>query len=112
MVIGVHWENVGDQRIDLDLSLTSTDTKIGWDGAYRSVNRDILISGDMTDAPEPLGASEIFSVSPQARGIYLMFVNYFNYQADVEVPFNLLIADESPTQLEKNYTIDPSHLVW
>jgi len=48
MIAGVHWENVGDCRVDLDLSLMSLKTgKIGWDSHYRTEDRTVLFSGDL-----------------------------------------------------------------
>jgi hypothetical protein len=111
MVAGVHWENQGNHRIDLDLSLQSVDGKFGWDAEYRSTVRDVLFSGDITDAPLPGGASEFFAVSPDARGVWLMMCNYYNYMAEVPVPFKILVAQSAPRSLTKNYTIDPNLLV-
>lgn len=112
MVAGIHWVNVAGNRIDLDLSLVSAESgKIGWDGDYRSGNRTILFSGDMTDAPEPQGASELFYIAQQARGVYMMFVNYFNFSSKIEVPFKILVAHEKPVQPASHYTIDPNTIV-
>src|SRR5579883_502126 len=112
MVAGIHWENVGEHRVDLDLSLLAPEVgKIGWDGGYRSGNRSILFSGDMTDAPQPQGASELFYVSRQARGAFILFVNYFNFQPDVEVPFKILVAHEQPVDPTTRYTINPNNIV-
>lgn len=112
MVVGVHWENQNQHRIDLDLSLMSPEVgKIGWDGSYRSGSKDILFSGDMTDAPKPQGASELFYLSEQARGVFIMFVNYFNFSQDIEVPCKILVAHEKPVNPETHYTVDPNNIV-
>ena len=112
MVAGIHWENVEDHRIDLDLSLLSAEGgKIGWDGSYRSGKKDILFSGDMTDAPKPQGASELFYIGQQARGVFILFVNYFNFHPTVEVPFKILVAHEKPVHLTSHYTVDPNNIV-
>lgn len=112
MVVGIHWENVSGHRIDLDLSLLSPEVgKIGWDGRYRSEQQEILFSGDMTDAPPPRGASELFYISQQARGVFLLFVNYFNFRPTVEVPFKILVAHEKPVQPTTHYTVDPNTIV-
>lgn len=110
MVAGVHWENVDNNRVDLDLSLVNSTTKIGWDGDYRSSNRDILFSGDITDAPKPNGASELFYLSNTKPGVYLMYVNYFNYSKwdDLTVPFKILVAEEKDANFKKLYIVNPN----
>ena len=60
LIVGIHWTNTKKRRIDLDLSIIGVSGKIGWDASYRSKERDILFSGDVTDAPAPRGASELF----------------------------------------------------
>ena len=112
MIVGIHWENVAGERIDLDLSLiTHTGAKLGWDGGYRSSDRTILFSGDMVDAPPPLGASELYYVSQKARGTFVIFVNHFTFHKEKEVPFKLLVAHEQPTLFTRNYTINPNTIV-
>ena len=112
MVAGIHWENVEGHRIDLDLSLLSPEVgKIGWDGSYRSRNKDILFSGDMTDAPKPQGASELFYIGEPTRGVFILFVNYFNFHPTVEVPFKILVAHEKPVNPTIHYTVDPHNIV-
>lgn len=110
MVVGAHWENVDRHRIDLDLSIQNANGKIGWDSRYRDSENAIYFSGDITDAPRPQGASEMFHVGGTARGTWIMFVNYYNYDADVPVPFKIVVAHESKENIEKNYTINPANL--
>jgi hypothetical protein len=111
MVVGVHWENVGDQRIDLDLSMLSADGKFGWDGSYRDRRSEIYFTGDLTDAPKPNGAAELFHIGSQARGSWLINLNYYNYDAGVPVPFRIVVAIESRENIERNYVIDPNKIV-
>jgi hypothetical protein len=112
MLAGIHWDNVGNHRIDLDLSLISTDTgKIGWDRSYRTEDRTILFSGDMTDAQPPLGACELFYIARQVDNALIMLVNYFNYDEGVEVPFKILIAKENLRDFGRNYTVNPNNVV-
>jgi hypothetical protein len=108
MVCGVHWENQGSHRIDLDLSISNAEGKIGWDGRYRAHGQGVYFSGDLTDAPQPKGASELFHIGRNARGSWLMFVNYFNYQEDVSVPFKIMVGSDSKENIEANRTIDPN----
>ena len=111
MVVGVHWNNVNRHRIDLDLSTQNAEGKIGWDAAYRDGGRNVLFSGDMTDAPNPKGASELFYIGEEARGVWIMFCNYFNYQENVPVPFKILVAHQKPIKPTTHYTVDPNAIV-
>lgn len=111
MIVGVSWENVGGQRVDLDLSLLNTDGKLGWDGGYRSSTADVLFSGDITDAPLPNGASEMFYVKKQKKGIYLLNLNYFNCQENIDVPFKIFIAKEKVADLNRNYMVNPNNVL-
>jgi len=109
LIVGIHWQNVDQNRIDLDLSLVEMDNKIGWDGDYRTSKRDVLFSGDMTDAPK--GASELFYVKKQPRKVFILFVNYYNYSADIEVPFKILVAEEKVGKLKMNYMVNPNNVL-
>lgn len=111
MIVGVHWNNVKDSRIDLDLSLLSIKTgKIGWDSSYRTEARDILFSGDMTDCG-PNGASELFYVQRQADNALIMFVNYYNYSEEITVPYKLLVASEYAKDFGEDYMVNPNNVV-
>lgn len=111
LLAGIHWKNVGRNRIDLDLSIQNAEGKIGWDGAYRNGSNDVHFSGDVTDAPAPKGASEIFRFSNTARGIWIMFVNYYNFNSEVEVPFKIIVAQQDHSGIEKNHTLDPNGIL-
>lgn len=113
MVFGVHWVNLDGHRIDLDLSLLSAGGKIGWDSAYRSSNRDILYSGDNTDAPAPNGASELFYVGETAvdEEPQLMLVNYYNFSSDHPVPVKIFVGTSDRGKISRNYVIDQNTLL-
>lgn len=111
MIFGIHWKNV-KHRIDLDLSLINADKgKIGWDGQYRDEQKTTLFSGDMTDAPEPEGASELFYIKKQEKGNYILFVNYYNYYPKVSVPFKILVAKEQVENFDMNYMVNPNNVL-
>jgi hypothetical protein len=57
------------------LSLQNADGKLGWDGSYRDGCNEIYFTGDLTDAPKPNGAAELFHIGSQARGSWLMNLN-------------------------------------
>ncbi len=112
MIVGVQWENVNSHRIDLDLSMiNSTAGKIGWDASYRTKDKDILFSGDITDAPKPNGASELFYTQRQAMNSYIMFVNYYNYEEEVEAPFKIIVAKEHASIFKENYMVNPNNVL-
>lgn len=108
IVFGVHWFNVGDRSIDLDLSLLSAGGKVGWDAVYR--NEEALFSGDMTDAPRPKGATELFYVRDGVAP-NLVMCNYYNYSSAVPVDAKVIVAHEAPIELTENYMVDPNQIV-
>lgn len=113
MVFGIHWFNHKSKSVDLDLSFISADgKKYGWDGEYRSSIRDILYSGDKTDAPRPDGASELFYLQKGslAAGAGVLMVNYYNYTPE-EVPFEIIVGRPSSKSFNENYMIDPNDIV-
>lgn len=109
MLVGIHWFNDGG-TVDLDLSLISIDgEKLGWDGAYRSNDQNILFSGDVTNAPKPKGASELYKVSNKNNGIYLVMVNHYNrHGSSTDVPFKIMVGQGEDGLLKSNYMIDPN----
>jgi len=113
IIFGIHWKNVKQSRIDLDLSLISPETgKIGWDRFYRTEDKDILFSGDMTDASGD-GATELFYVQRQTKKALVLFVNYYNFgwNDNVEVPFKIIVAREKATDFKKNYMVNPNNVL-
>ncbi len=116
MIFGIHWNNVkgdyGHHRIDLDLSVTSPQTgKIGWDGNYRTGERDILFSGDNTDAPGKRGASELFYVANAKPHELIMHVNYFNFHENVPVPMKIVVGKDTPRDWGTNYMLNQNNVL-
>lgn len=113
-IVGVFWENYKDDddeiRIDLDLHMYSQDGEYGWDSNYRSGKRDILFTGDMTNAPIGQGATESFYLGETAKGSYAFNLNYFNKDRDVETLKYKLILDAMPVDavdaFSRNYIMD------
>ncbi len=111
MVFGINWFNVDDTRIDLDLSLIDLNgNKVGWDGAYRDDGKRIMFSGDLTTAPKPHGASELFHVSSYRNNLAILFVNYFNYRENVDVPYKIIVG-KGVSNFSKRYMINPNDIV-
>ena len=112
IVFGIHWENIKDTPIDLDLSLISPTTgKLGWDGGYRTGDGNVLYSGDLTTAPKPNGATELFYVQKQVKNSFILFCNYYNYREDTKVPFKIVVAREKIKDFGQNYMMNPNNLV-
>ena len=111
LIVGIHWTDTEYGRVDIDLSTVSISGKIGWDLDYRSSRSDVLFSGDMTSAPAPKGATELFYVRQAQPETYLLMANYFNYAADNPVTCKLLAAHEQPKNFGENYMVDISNIV-
>ena len=107
MIFGINWNNVDHHRIDLDLKVISLEHgSVGWDSSYRTEN--ILFSGDVVDAHR--GASELFYINKHYEDTMLLYVNYFNYEENVKVPFKTFVAQEHPNSFGMNYTVNPNNI--
>jgi len=113
IVFGVHWENVNGNRVDIDLSIINADgDKYGWDGYYRIEDKDILFSGDVTDAPLPNGASELFYVKRQSKSSHILLANYYNMSdGGGEVPLKIMVGKEEVKGFKNNYMINPNNVI-
>ncbi|MBA7588946.1 hypothetical protein ES708_31017 [subsurface metagenome] len=111
MIVGIHWENVGFHRIDLDLSAISSTGKFGWDGSYRNDEGSILFSGDITDASKPKGATELFYIKRQLKSSFILMLNYYNYNSEIKVPFKIIVAKEKAEDFGENYMVNPNNIV-
>jgi len=110
LIVGVHWTNT-DRRIDLDLSISDAGGKIGWDGSYRSSDCEILFSGDVTDAPKPKGASELFYVKKGKVTSKILALNYYNHDENSPVPTKIIVAQEQIKRFGNNYMVDPNNII-
>ena len=84
------WNNVNNNRVDLDYHLNSISANYGWNASYRSSSRDILFSGDMTDARN--GAAEAYKVSCNVTDPLLASVHKFHPENE-EVTFKFMLAN-------------------
>lgn len=111
MVVGVHWFNLDNARVDLDLKMMNLTESYGWNTAYLSGNADIVFSGDMTDAPKPNGATEIFLISPKTENkTFLLKLNDFTQVKD-KVPFEFFVAQFDGSNIDKHYVVDPNKVL-
>lgn len=110
LLIGVYWEDVQKNRIDLDLAMmNATKGKFGWDARYRNSERSILFSGDITSAPN--GATELYYVSRQDEDSFIMTLNYFNYDDKIPVPYKIIVSKEHMQELKPNYMVNPENVI-
>ena len=112
IIFGINWKNVPGKTIDLDLSVLSpSEGKIGWDSDYKTGTGSIMFSGDIVNACGKNGATELFYVKRQKKEALILYVNYYNFSAEHEVPFKIVVAQEKPVNWKQNYMIDPNNLV-
>ena len=109
LVFGFHWFNIKDRFVDLDLSVITKDTKIGWDSTYSDADNSILYSGDMTSAPRPDGASELFYVRKAVEPM-LVYLNYYNHNGEV-VDARLIVGSQEINNFHKNFMIAPESMI-
>ena len=83
----IAWDNY-KVRTDIDFHLQSATASFGWNSSYRSSSRDILYSGDMTDATN--GATEAFRFTVNNDEIFLASVNLFT--RNLGCPFKFFLA--------------------
>lgn len=117
LLVGIHWCNYKDDnrevRTDIDLHLTSEKYNLGWNTSYRK-DDDILFTGDNTNAPLPLGASEFMYISNDVENTtFNLKLN--NYTRDVgPLKYELIIASGyylDKDSLNKNFVVDPNSII-
>jgi len=113
MIFGINWKNVPGHTVDLDLSVVGVDGKIGWDRNYKSDSGDILFSGDIVNAQGVNGATELFYVRKNIKESLILYVNYYNFDAEYPVPFKIVVTGRQSEKREfkKNFMIDPNDLI-
>ena len=111
LIVGIHWTNTKKNRVDLDLSVMGESGKIGWDADYYSQEKEVLFSGDMTDAPPPNGASELFYLKQAQQEARILMVNYFNFMRGDKVDAKILVAQEKPDNFGRNYMVDVNKII-
>ena len=111
MVVGIHWYDVDQHRVDLDLKMLNLTEEYGWNAAYLSSMGDIVFSGDVTSAPQPDGATEVFLISPKIKNkAFLLKVNDFTQVQD-EVPFEFFVAQMDNDKISSNFMVDPNKVL-
>ena len=102
MLIGIHWFNLKDERVDLDLHTSIFDEnsyeRIGWNSSWE--NGEVVFSGDMTDAPHPHGASEFVLIRNDFKKKIIFSVCDFtqNVYKQPEYTFSLVFGNKNDSQ--------------
>ena len=95
----IWWTNAngGTDRVDIDLHLINATEHFGWNAGYRSGDRKVLYSGDMTDA-DPY-ATEAYRVIAGEDDVYLL--NACLYNGANDTPFKFMLTDVDITNKGK-----------
>lgn len=115
MVIGVHWTNLSNRgyedRVDLDLKMRNKSESYGWNTSYRSTDRNFMFSGDVTDAPKPKGATEVFYIGPKCENkSFTITLNKYTSN-NAEVPFEFFIAYTDKELVDRDFVVDPNKVI-
>ena len=100
---GIYWRNEWGTR-DFDLSFIVNGRKVGWNGGYR--DRDILFSGDMTNA-DPQATEMLYIKDEVPDGA--IYVNRFS--GEVGSKFRLFFGQDKCDGFRRNYMVDPNSIV-
>lgn len=100
----IAWHNYEGVRTDIDLHLVSAEQSYGWNSSYRSETRDVLYSGDMTDATN--GATETFRVQINNDVPYIVSCNLYNLRS--KVPFHFFLSSANDFRKCNDGMIDVS----
>lgn len=105
---GVSWFNQKGTRVDIDLHLNSATRHYGWNGGY-SDGKDIIYTGDQTDAPEPKGAAEAYYFQPEDEA-FILSANLYSGISDM--PYKMFMTSRKPLPEEcgwhSSYIFDPA----
>lgn len=110
LIIGIYWKN-NNKRVDLDLSCKNLEgKKIGWDSDFYNNKKDVIFSGDVTDASN--GANEYLTFSSDTSP-KLVQVNYFNFDSNLnEVEFEIIVAKNNITkQITRSTILNPDEII-
>ena len=109
-IIGIHWTNSEDGRVDLDLHYTSKNIHIGWNSRFDS-KENILYTGDLTDAPAPKGATEAFYIKDTLKDDFGM-ISVNNYSGNPGLFEFFIGADPDKKIYDRNGIINAENLAF
>ena len=91
LCVSIAWDNYCGEQTDIDLHLNSSTKSYGWNSSYRSDDRDVMYSGDMTDATH--GATETFRIANTGTDTFIASVNLYSHGGDGKVPFKVFLSN-------------------
>lgn len=106
LVTAVHWKN-HQMRTDLDLHLQSVDEAFGWNGEWRDDSRQVMYSGDMTDATS--GAVEAFRIFLKDDDRFLLTIS--EYSGEDNAPFEFFMTTKGDQFKDSGYWDRPAESV-
>lgn len=116
IIIGAYWHNDWSSVYDYDLSLIDENgKKIGWNSHYYDETKNIIFSGDMTNAVH--GANECIYMKNIKDGIFNYSMNIYSndtYSRN-EKKFKFFIANgtEDDVRTLKNYSmVEPKNVIF
>ncbi|MBQ7501856.1 hypothetical protein IJT93_03955 [bacterium] len=116
VIVGIHWLNAlndkgKEDRVDLDLHYTSNKIHVGWDTDFESEERKlVLFSGDMTNAPRPEGAAEVFYISDAVEDDFAaLSVNKYTHNSEA-IPFSVFFGKSETNNPDQSYLISRQEL--
>lgn len=110
IIFGIHWFNLENNRVDLDLKAISEEYIIGWNTCYK-LDSKIIFSGDMTSAPLPNGASEYIYIDKDiGKTAISMKINNYTCQTG-DVDYDIIVAKGKKEKIQKDAIIDPNDII-
>lgn len=98
LIIGIHWRNQNGERVDLDLSAVDMKGKVGWNSDYCTSERDVIFSGDITDARE--GANEYLYFKNVTKPKVVLVNRYTHHQGDTNMDIIVAASNTAPSENE------------
>ncbi len=110
-IVGIHWQNLPDSRVDLDLHYVSNNRSVGWSYGIQD-KAGVYHSGDMTDAPAPLGAAEALCVTDNIEDEFAAIaLNRFAAPEGVPVPYSLFFGKRDNSAFNGKYLVNHRELM-
>lgn len=106
LIIGIHWRNQNGERVDLDLSAVDMKEKVGWNANYYTTEKDIIFSGDVTDACD--GANEYLYFKNVTRPKVVLVNRYTRHGNSVPMDVIMASSGKAPS---KNEILDDSKVI-
>lgn len=106
LIVGIHWRNQNGERVDLDLSAVDMMGKVGWNADYYTTEKDIIFSGDMTDARD--GANEYLYFKNITTPKVVLVNRYTRHENDVTMDIIVASSNKAPS---KNEILDDGKVI-